>query len=384
MGNYQIDQLLTLAKRHHNTKRTYLLVDPLQGKHIPVSPTESLTMLRTLGRQFAAIAPDVDLVIGFAETATAVGAVVASMLSDQCRYIHTTREPAAASSRMIEFQEEHSHATEQFLCLDQLGEWLREARSIAFVDDELSTGKTLLNIISPISEQFPEIKEKKLWAVSIINRLTDERTAVMEAHGVRCFSLLSLPMTDLTSAVEKYTIQAPGAAAARESGILPVSLPPTTMDTRYGAMIGDFIAQCHQLAESLCQRLDLSMKGKHISVIGTEEWMLPGLLLGEYIESNFEGASVRFHATTRSPIGICTDAEYPIQSGISLHSFYEMARPTFLYNLQVSDAVIILTDSADEEAIRQAYAELCGAYASLGCTSIILFKEAAHVRHLSI
>ena len=340
-------------------------------------------MLRTLGRQFAAVAPEVDLVIGFAETATAVGAVVASMLSDECRYIHTTREPAAASSLMIEFQEEHSHATEQFLCLDQLGEWLREANSIAFVDDELSTGKTLLNIISAIGEQFPEIKGKNLWAVSIINRLTDERTAVMEAHGVRCFSLLRLPMTDLTSAVEKYTIQAPKAVVAKESSVPPISLPPTTLDTRYGAMIGDFITQCHQLAESIYQQLDMSMKGKHISVIGTEEWMLPGFLLGEYIESKFENTSVRFHATTRSPIGICTDAEYPIQSGISLHSFYESTRSTFLYNLQPSDAVIILTDSADEVAIRHAYTDLCGAYASICCTNIILFKEAAHVRHLS-
>ena len=49
MNSYTKNDLLKLAKRHHNTKRTYLLVDPLQGKHIPVSPTESLKMLGTLG-----------------------------------------------------------------------------------------------------------------------------------------------------------------------------------------------------------------------------------------------------------------------------------------------------------------------------------------------
>jgi len=102
--SYTSDQLLRLARRHHNTKRTYLLVDPLQGKHIPVSPTRSLEMLRTLGSRFAGVAPEVDLVIGFAETATAVGAAVASMLSDRCRYIHTTREPSAITGRVIEFR----------------------------------------------------------------------------------------------------------------------------------------------------------------------------------------------------------------------------------------------------------------------------------------
>lgn len=249
MGIYQADQLMTLAKRHHNTKRTYLLVDPLQGKHIPVSPTASLTMLRTLGSQFAAAAPDVDLVIGFAETATAVGAVVASMLSENCRYIHTTREPSAISASMIEFQEEHSHATEQFLCLEQLGKWLRNARSIAFVDDELSTGKTLLNMIGEIRKQFPEINHKSVWAVSIINRLTDERIAVMASQGIRCFSLVQLPLVDLTSHVEKYSIQAPDVIAPRVSEMTPVSLAPATTDTRRGAVIGSFMAQCTGMAK---------------------------------------------------------------------------------------------------------------------------------------
>lgn len=110
--------------------------------------------------------------------------------------------------------------------------------------------------------------------------------------------------------------------------------------------------------------------------------MLPGLVLGEYIEAQGNAASVRYHATTRSPIGICSDPEYPIQSGVMLHSFYEQGRTTYLYNLQPSDIVIILTDSANDAAIQQAYADLCGAYKALDCSEIILFQEASHVQYL--
>ena len=46
MPIYSQENMLRIAKRFHNTKRTYLLVDPLQAKHIPVSPTEALEIGR--------------------------------------------------------------------------------------------------------------------------------------------------------------------------------------------------------------------------------------------------------------------------------------------------------------------------------------------------
>ena len=38
MPEYTRENTLRIAKRFHNRKRTYLLVNPLQAKHIPVSP----------------------------------------------------------------------------------------------------------------------------------------------------------------------------------------------------------------------------------------------------------------------------------------------------------------------------------------------------------
>ena len=42
---YTEKDLVKIAKRENNTKRNYLVVDPLQGKHIPVVPSKALIYL---------------------------------------------------------------------------------------------------------------------------------------------------------------------------------------------------------------------------------------------------------------------------------------------------------------------------------------------------
>ena len=87
MNTYTADNILRIAKRFNNQKRTYLLVNPLQAKHIPVSPKASLGMMKALGDMLANKYPDTKLVIGFAETATAIGAVVAASPPNAFIYI---------------------------------------------------------------------------------------------------------------------------------------------------------------------------------------------------------------------------------------------------------------------------------------------------------
>ena len=68
-----------------------LAVNRKQGKHVPVVPSEAFSLYRRLSDE---IRPVYDgrrtLVIGFAETATAIGAAVAADLS--ALYLQTTRE----------------------------------------------------------------------------------------------------------------------------------------------------------------------------------------------------------------------------------------------------------------------------------------------------
>ena len=88
MHPYTAADTLRIAKRYNNPKRSYLLVNPLQAKHIPVSPAAALEMMGALGDQVAAKYPEARLVIGFAETATAIGAAVAARLGPDCLYVH--------------------------------------------------------------------------------------------------------------------------------------------------------------------------------------------------------------------------------------------------------------------------------------------------------
>ena len=53
MNTYTAEKILRIAKRFNNQKRTYLLVNPLQAKHIPVSPKDSLSMMKALGDMLA-------------------------------------------------------------------------------------------------------------------------------------------------------------------------------------------------------------------------------------------------------------------------------------------------------------------------------------------
>ena len=50
--NYQQKDLVRIAKRENNTKRSYLVVDPLQGKHVPVEPSKALNLFKSLAEKF--------------------------------------------------------------------------------------------------------------------------------------------------------------------------------------------------------------------------------------------------------------------------------------------------------------------------------------------
>ena len=108
---YSESDLVKIAKRENNNKRKYLVVNPLQGKHVPVSPTEALSLFSQLSSLLVGqYDKDSTLVIVFAETATAIGACVAIELGMQ--YVQTTRACVEGADYLF-FTESHSHAMEQ-------------------------------------------------------------------------------------------------------------------------------------------------------------------------------------------------------------------------------------------------------------------------------
>ena len=51
----RIEEIIKIAKRDNNTKRNFLLVNSLQGKHIPTSPKETFNLFEKLNKKNMAL-----------------------------------------------------------------------------------------------------------------------------------------------------------------------------------------------------------------------------------------------------------------------------------------------------------------------------------------
>ena len=375
--SYTKETTLRVAKRYRNAKRAYLLVNPLQAKHMPVSPTEALTMMRTLGAGLRQEFPGARLVLGFAETATALGAAVASRLGPDCAFLTTTRE-AGEGPGWVRFLEEHSHAAEQKLWGGDLDALLQETDTVLFVDDEISTGKTLRNMVAQLTRRWPALGEKTLVAASLLNRVTPEQEEALADAGITCRCLVRLPQEDHTAQVADWTVtEAPPVIPKPCSFRQEVRAGAGLLDPRKTLHVGAYDSSCQAVAEAMLSHTlgPVETLGKTL-VLGTEECMYPALRLGEGLERL--GAEVCCHATTRSPIGLCDAPGYPIRSGWKLPSFYEEGRTTYVYNLREYDTVIVVSDTkkTDLRAI-QALASV------LTCKHLIYTQGEGYVWKLS-
>lgn len=334
---YDSKNVLRIAKRHNNNKRSYLLVNPLQGKHLPVSPTAALDMMKTLGNKIAEKYPDCKLVIGFAETATAIGAMVAASLDENCIYIHTTRENFSTGYNFVDFLEEHSHAPEQKLYSDKLNDWLENTSTVIFVDDELSTGKTLRNIIRQLKSKYPALNDKKIVATSIINRLSSDNEKLLQADGISCEYLVKLSEQDFD--VSDLKINAPKILNPFDDDKILFHRKISISNPRFGVKIHNYIDELNFFGNDILNFVDDS---NSILVLGTEECMLPAIITGKILETH--GYNVVTHSTTRSPIGIGYQNNYPITEGYQIKSFYDVNRTTYIYNLKYYDLVLVISD----------------------------------------
>lgn len=372
MSTYTEKDILKIAKRYGNVKRSYLLVNPLQAKHVPTSPSSTLKMMDTLGERVQQLFPKTKVVIGFAETATAIGAVIATHF-ESCLYVQTTREQFPENDKCLCFNEEHSHAVEQKLCSTALNDAFACTETVLLVDDEISTGKTLINIVEQIKKAFPCVKEKCFVAVSLINRVSLENTQLLLQNGIACECLLKIANESYDEQIAKYEISAPQEIAVTNKIAFEEFSLPYAVNPRVGVTVTDFMKANAQFVEDACQRvLPIFAHCQSVLLLGTEESMYPAIKVGEALERRLPNCKIRVHATTRSPIGVCNAEDYPIKNGYHIHSFYEKERQTFIYNANTYDAVAVCTDSwvKTDEAMQ----DICQVFSAYGCEKFFLIR----------
>ena len=366
---YQERDLVKIAKRENNSKRNYLVVDPLQGKHVPVTPSAALNLFKNLASKLQGkYEGERLLLIGFAETATAIGAQAAITLGT--KYIHTTREVIPDVSYLF-FSEAHSHATEQKLVKDDIDRVINETDRIVFVEDEVTTGNTIMNIIRIIRREYQ--RKIKFAVASLLNGMTEEYLKIYQEEEIDLHYLVKTDHSGYSAIAEKYHCDGTCVCATAEKyhcdGLsiraiqedhthekLAVStqdkiwneLPhiisiPGWMNARRFVDAKQYETVCKKLAETVIAETSVK-QGERLLVIGTEEFMYPALLTGQEIEKM--GCDVRSHSTTRSPIAVSTEEEYPLHCRYELRSLYDPDRKTFIYDLESYDRVIVMTDSA--------------------------------------
>ncbi|MEI4791204.1 phosphoribosyltransferase family protein [Bacillus sp. FJAT-53060] len=378
------EHLFEMAARV-NKKRAFLFVSKVLGKHIPVHPVKPLLVSGLLAMAYAIeqtgktllhqdllvealktndhallteaydslkreklLTGKQPIVIGFAETATALGHGVYDVL-EGASYIHTTREQLLDLDPTLVFEEEHSHATDQFCYADEA--LLHTNRPIILVDDEVTTGRTNINIIRDLHAKYPQ---HSYTILSILDWRTEEHEEAMlqfqEELGVHitALSLLKGQMVfrgkTLDEPAYSYEI------AEREKtpdlsfhslrsffGQVPYSLSHATNSAghtpyihetgRFGLSREDTKVIDQAVAEAGL-KLKQERKGKQTLCLGTGELMYVPMRLAAHM-----GEGVLFHSTTRSPIHPVEKDGYAVQNGYAFLSPEDTRIQHYVYNI---------------------------------------------------
>jgi hypothetical protein len=373
-------QALIQVALRRNPRRAQLLVSTVLGKHLAADPRVIAGTGRLLGalvgrtldgldgpapaawvRAAAATVSGADpgallvlldagapttappgvLTFGFAETATALGHLVADQLGSG--YLHSTRRRDGSVPIAAEFAEPHSHATGHLLRPDPPA-LLDGDGPVVLVDDELSTGRTALNVIEALHAIAPRARYVLAGLVDVRSDADDRnRAAVADRLGCRIdvVSLVSGTITVPPGTVDRVAAElaAPPDSStpldsSRSAGTTGVTVPPVAarcsrLDLpwpadlptggRHGFRPGDraaFDAAVVAAAQVLGTAAD---RARRILVLGTEELMyLPLRLALELARDPLR--AMAFQSTTRSPVHAIDRPGYPIRRRIDFVS----------------------------------------------------------------
>ncbi len=335
---YTEKELVRVAKRENNNKRSYLVVNSMQAKHIPTYAKKTLVMFDELAAKVREqYKGERLLVIGFAETATAIGARLAVTMD--CLLMQTTRE-AIEEVEYLYFSESHSHATEQKVLKTDLDKVINEIDRIVFAEDEVTTGNTIMKIIDIINDTYDR---KMNYAVaSLLNGMDAEALERYRLQNIDVHYLVKTDHSAYSDIAEQYECD----------GCYINEYTPAT-DIRIKEMAGyingrrlvsgkDYQQACDYLWQQIEKEANV-ICGRSCLVIGTEECMYPAIFVAKQLEDM--GHDVKCHSTTRSPIAVSKDAGYPLHSRYELRSVYAEDRRTFIYDIAAYDTVLIVTDA---------------------------------------
>ncbi|ATP41619.1 hypothetical protein CSE16_17130 [Solibacillus sp. R5-41] len=310
-------------------------------------------------------------IIGFAETATALGHAFFEAFTGDARYIHTTREQLVDCTPIITFEEEHSHASSHRLYADPT--FFDGESEVVLVDDEMTTGKTNRNIIKQIHTAYPHIKVYTL--VAILDWRNDVHKQAfadlanelnIEIHSV---ALMQGDITIKTTGElpEAQRVEYPKVVVDEDEQVFSLEqtlqndlVKHRTLDEQNGIHQANYYKGSGRFALNAKQQvayyerlnfvienLNSMRTGEKCLVLGTGEFMYTPMYIAAQLDGN-----VFYHSTTRSPI-------YAHEDSLIYHKMLFKSPeypgvPNYLYNIrpeQYDDIFLIFERILDEEAL---------------------------------
>jgi adenine/guanine phosphoribosyltransferase-like PRPP-binding protein len=379
--------LVALAERA-NRRRSFLLVSTVLGKHLPVPAARCRLAGLALGLRVAgdaraaraegalfgdeaaALVDEIEslparteqpfVVIGMAETATALGEQVASAL-DASLFATTTRQ-AAGMQRGVRFDELHSHAPAQWIVAPH-GGWPDGV--VAIVDDELTTGATAARLIEVLQTQAP--RERYVVAALVDGRAgSDGPLAQCAARlGVR-IDVVALQRRGAEARTQPGW--SGGTLPARSSNGRPASSEVRDVRVGFGGPLqheGQDCAARRSLAEAAAvAAAEVGPLAEDALVLGTGEH----LAFAQRCAALCGGALTS--STTRSPVLVSDRERYPIRDGLAFANPDDLDVPGFAYNVCASQRPSIVVHFQDR-AHRTRGQELLAALQRAGARELV-------------
>ena len=368
---YSIDDLVRLAKRDNNNIRPYLYVNPIQGKHVPTDPEDTMMMCRTLANMVKAAYPSDRLfVIGFAETATGIAAGVCHYLDNVVYYQNTTREQDD-NKEYLYFTESHSHATDQMLRTNSIDRCFKNVDRIIFIDDEVTTGNTICKLADMLEDKYG-ISKIKYSIVSILNSMTNLRVNQLEDKGIECLFISDLPFEYKKDSIMNISYEKDRDTLCKADELENVDCIEYDTKANARSMISfdDYEREMNRFVSKIEELIGYERYGE-LLVLGTEECMYPAIRLGEALKKDGAAEKVKVHATTRSPIIASCVEGYPLNHRYQIRSIYDKERETYVYNLRKYDKVIVVTDT---DIVAEGMNDLLVALRSVGNQNILVSR----------
>lgn len=151
-------QGFAVVKRKNNPLRSDALVHRSLGKIASIEPLESCLLASSLVRR--ARFPWDWPAIGLSESSILLGRLVAEH-HGASRFVYSTRYPEPG---MVPFDEPHSHAPAHYINIQALD----GADRLCIIEDEITTGNTIMNLIRVLAASINELRRVHLIALKVM------------------------------------------------------------------------------------------------------------------------------------------------------------------------------------------------------------------------